>query len=240
MMIQKSIEIRDQSEKRYFFIFSREINYYNRHPIFAEKSSWKEFSVASMIPGNLENLLKSRRQYIDEVSDVVVGQGSSSSSCAESGSTPSRLGSMSFVDKTTSGFTGLVNQGATCYLNSLVQSLFMLSKFRQAVYDHSYDASSDLSTDENCLTRQLQKLFVMLQYSQRSAVSTSALTKSFGWTSQDNFTQQDVNECMTVIFDFLISQNAGTPLGHFLTSRYYFVSILSLSWGSCHLPYVLT
>jgi ubiquitin C-terminal hydrolase len=32
------------------------------------------------------------------------------------------------------GFVGLANQGATCYLNSLLQSLFMTPEFRNAIY----------------------------------------------------------------------------------------------------------
>lgn len=32
------------------------------------------------------------------------------------------------------GFIGLKNQGATCYLNSLVQCLFMSPEFRDAIF----------------------------------------------------------------------------------------------------------
>jgi len=32
------------------------------------------------------------------------------------------------------GYVGLVNQAMTCYLNSLLQTLFMTPEFRNAVY----------------------------------------------------------------------------------------------------------
>lgn len=34
----------------------------------------------------------------------------------------------------TIGFVGLVNQAMTCYLNSLLQTLFMTPEFRNAIY----------------------------------------------------------------------------------------------------------
>jgi len=41
----------------------------------------------------------------------------------------------SFVpDRAPGGFVGLKNQGATCYLNSLIQSLFMTPEFRRVIY----------------------------------------------------------------------------------------------------------
>ena len=35
-------------------------------------------------------------------------------------------------------FAGLANQGATCYLNSLLQSLYMTPEFRSLVYKWTY------------------------------------------------------------------------------------------------------
>jgi ubiquitin carboxyl-terminal hydrolase 47 len=34
---------------------------------------------------------------------------------------------------------GLENEGATCYMNSLLQTLFMTPEFRQEMYKYRYD-----------------------------------------------------------------------------------------------------
>ncbi len=108
---------------------------------------------------------------------------------------------------------------ATCYLNSLLQALYMLPEFRRALYQFEY--SPDQHGEEaQCLTRQLQKLFVMLQLSVRGAVETSGLTKSFGWSGSESFQQQDVNECLAVLFDFMVSQCAGSQLADFICNKW--------------------
>ena len=95
------------------------------------------------------------------------------------------------------GFVGLINQGATCYLSSVVQSLFMTPEFRAAVYGLGAVAETSL------ISRELQRLFVHLQTSKAHAVDTRALTASFGWTSADAFEQHDVQEFLRVLFDAL-------------------------------------
>ena len=39
-----------------------------------------------------------------------------------------------FAEKSSPPFTEMTNQGATCYLNILIQSLFFLSPLREAVF----------------------------------------------------------------------------------------------------------
>eukprot|EP00026_Physarum_polycephalum_P000727 Phypoly_transcript_00728.p1 GENE.Phypoly_transcript_00728~~Phypoly_transcript_00728.p1 ORF type:complete len:1258 (+),score=338.52 Phypoly_transcript_00728:104-3877(+) len=41
--------------------------------------------------------------------------------------------------KSSSGYIGLSNQGATCYMNSLIQTLFMTPEFRNGLYNWSFD-----------------------------------------------------------------------------------------------------
>jgi hypothetical protein len=82
-------------------------------------------------------------------------------------------------------YVGLRNQGATCYLNSLLQTLFMTPEFRSALF--SWRSSSSSLCAETCLPLQLQRLFAYMQLAKGGCVSTASLTKAFGWNSAESF-----------------------------------------------------
>lgn len=99
------------------------------------------------------------------------------------------------------GLVGFKNQGATCYMNSLLQTLYMLSAFRKAVYNMPLpDPNNDNSGSE--LSYALQKVFYELQFSP-TVVKTKKLTESFGWDTTDAFTQHDVQELKLILCDEL-------------------------------------
>uniref|UniRef100_A0A915HZM8 Ubiquitin carboxyl-terminal hydrolase n=1 Tax=Romanomermis culicivorax TaxID=13658 RepID=A0A915HZM8_ROMCU len=89
-------------------------------------------------------------------------------------------GQSSSLNLRSDGYTGLVNQAMTCYLNSLLQTLFMTPEFRNAVYRWESVSKDD---EAKSIPYQLQKLFLLLQTSDKPALETKDLTRSFGWDS---------------------------------------------------------
>lgn len=110
-----------------------------------------------------------------------------------------------YDSKKETGMVGLKNQGATCYLNSLLQSLYFTDAFRKAVYQ--IPTGEEASRQNSAWT--LQRLFYRLQ-KDKSAVSTNELTGSFGWDTRQIFEQQDVQELSRILMEKLETRMKGT------------------------------
>ncbi|XP_046460027.1 ubiquitin carboxyl-terminal hydrolase 7-like isoform X1 [Daphnia pulex] len=112
---------------------------------------------------------------------------------------------VSWDSKKHTGFVGLKNQGATCYMNSLLQTLFFTNQLRKAVYKMPTESDDT----QRSVALALQRVFYELQFSDRP-VGTKKLTKSFGWETLDSFMQHDVQEFLRVLLDKLESKMKGT------------------------------
>jgi ubiquitin carboxyl-terminal hydrolase 47 len=98
-------------------------------------------------------------------------------------------------------YKGLPNMGATCYINSLLQTLFMTPEFRDGIYQWTYNEKIHPKREDSILF-QLQKLFAKLE--RRSAdISTHGLIKSFQWQDEQFSDQQDIQEFNRVLFEAL-------------------------------------
>jgi ubiquitin C-terminal hydrolase len=129
------------------------------------------------------------------------------------------------------GYIGLKNHGATCYMNGLLQSLFHVGEFRRIVYsidcnddtpdspgkgddpDMDLKGVSDADGESKAppLIQALQNVFYKLQTSDQ-AVNCRELMKSFGWDTMDAFTQHDAQELNRILCDRLEEQMKGTPM----------------------------
>ncbi|GMT14484.1 hypothetical protein PFISCL1PPCAC_5781, partial [Pristionchus fissidentatus] len=97
-------------------------------------------------------------------------------------------------------YVGLVNQAMTCYLNSLLQTLYMTPEFRNAIYRWEYTSNRN---EQQSIPCQLQKLFLLLQTSEMDSLETKELTAAFGWSSNEAYDQHDVQELCRLMFDAL-------------------------------------
>lgn len=113
-----------------------------------------------------------------------------------------------FDSKKETGYVGLKNQGATCYMNSMLEALFHLPAFRRIVYSMPTTGSED---PETSISLNLQRLFCEMQFDDRPC-STKMLTKSFGWGDLETIMMHDVQEFNRVLLDNLEKKMKGTDL----------------------------
>lgn len=134
----------------------------------------------------LSSLLAARRAKLDTDTITSIGNGSSTGG-------PHAIPSPR--NPATGPHSGLINGGATCYLNSLIQALFSLPEFRAQLFGYTSGGGD--------VTNALRNLFAEMQCGNRGAYSTRALIASFGWSSGEQFTQHDASEALIVLLEAL-------------------------------------
>ncbi|CAF1103468.1 unnamed protein product [Rotaria sp. Silwood1] len=129
---------------------------------------------------------------------------------------------------------GLQNQGATCYLNALIQTLLFTPEFREPLFSlsakdlnlssNSNDSSQTPSSGSTLKVRkiivELQRLFAEMLLLNQQACSSIRLTDSFGWQSNETFDHQDVHELNRLLFDAIQKSLQGTKQSNLIRSCY--------------------
>ncbi|XP_020034384.1 ubiquitin carboxyl-terminal hydrolase 40 isoform X2 [Castor canadensis] len=128
--------------------------------------------------------------------------------------------------------SGIRNQGGTCYLNSLLQTLHFTPEFREALFSLGPEELGSLEDKDKpdakvrVIPLQLQRLFAQLLLLDQEAASTADLTDSFGWTSNEEMRQHDVQELNRILFSALETSLVGTS-GHDLINRLYHGTVVN-------------
>lgn len=99
------------------------------------------------------------------------------------------------ISKSQHGYVGIFNEGATCYLNTLLQSLYNDLLFRSIIYAYK--------EGENQILDQFKRFFIFLNNSTASAITSSDLIASFGWPRSQVHDQHDIHELFSVLIDAL-------------------------------------
>ncbi|KAG5494138.1 hypothetical protein JKF63_01973 [Porcisia hertigi] len=102
-----------------------------------------------------------------------------------------------------SGYVGIYNQGSTCYLNSVIQALYHLPVFRTQIFNLP-------DVEKGSVALALRDVFAQLEMRNRD-ITTTELTKAFGWSAQEAAVQHDVHELMQQLFDSLETTLKETP-----------------------------
>ncbi|KAM9314139.1 ubiquitin carboxyl-terminal hydrolase 38 isoform 2-T2 [Pholidichthys leucotaenia] len=98
--------------------------------------------------------------------------------------------------KSETGKTGLVNLGNTCYMNSIIQTLFMATDFRRHVLSLNLNGS-------NMLMKKLQLLFAFLAHTQRAAYAPRNFLDASRPPWFNVGSQQDCSEYLRFLLDRL-------------------------------------
>ncbi|KAM4626151.1 ubiquitin carboxyl-terminal hydrolase 40 [Discoglossus pictus] len=135
--------------------------------------------------------------------------------------------------------SGLRNQGGTCYLNSLLQTLLYTPEFREALFALGPEELGSLEDKDvpdskvRVIPLQLQRLFAQLLLLDQQATSTSDLTNSFGWNSNEAAGQHDVQELNRILFSALESSLEGTSGHNLIQQLYHGVVVNSIKCQEC-------
>ncbi|XP_035689702.1 ubiquitin carboxyl-terminal hydrolase 40-like [Branchiostoma floridae] len=137
------------------------------------------------------------------------------------------------------GLCGIRNQGATCYLNSLLQTLLFTPEFRESLFQLGPEELGSLADKDKpgakvrVIPIQLQRLFAKLLLVDQEAYSTTELTDSFGWTNSEELQQHDVQELNRILFSAIESSLVGTSGQELIANLYHGTLVNQIICGVC-------
>ena len=134
----------------------------------------------------------------------------------------------SAMERARCGFVGLKNLGATCYMNALVQQLYMIPEFRGGIIelplpDEPPQPPKEKGTPNKALLAQLQIMYAFLHESEKKFFDTRDLCAA--WRDSDALpinpsVQMDVDEFYNQLIEQLEGALKDTPAAKLLSSLF--------------------
>uniref|UniRef100_A0A3B5M5R6 USP domain-containing protein n=1 Tax=Xiphophorus couchianus TaxID=32473 RepID=A0A3B5M5R6_9TELE len=139
-----------------------------------------------------------------------------------------------------SNLCGIKNQGGTCYLNSLLQTLLFTPEFREELFSLGPEELGCLEDKDKpgakvrVIPLELQRLFARLLLVDQQSASTTDLTDSFGWNSSEvSDGGHDVQELNRILFSALEHSLVGTSGSTLIQRLYHGIIVNSIICKEC-------
>uniref|UniRef100_A0A674DR96 Ubiquitin specific peptidase 40 n=1 Tax=Salmo trutta TaxID=8032 RepID=A0A674DR96_SALTR len=135
--------------------------------------------------------------------------------------------------------SGIKNQGGTCYLNSLLQTLLFTPEFREELFSLGPKELGCLEDKDKpeakvrVIPLELQRLFARLLLVDQQSASTADLTDSFGWNNSEESRQHDVQELNRILFSALEHSLVDTSGSAFIQRLYHGTTVNSIHCKEC-------
>uniref|UniRef100_A0AAZ3QDD6 USP domain-containing protein n=1 Tax=Oncorhynchus tshawytscha TaxID=74940 RepID=A0AAZ3QDD6_ONCTS len=135
--------------------------------------------------------------------------------------------------------SGIKNQGGTCYLNSLLQTLLFTPEFREELFSLGPKELGCLEDKDKpeakvrVIPLELQRLFARLLLVDQQSASTGDLTDSFGWNNSEESRQHDVQELNRILFSALEHSLVDTSGSAFIQRLYHGTTVNSILCKEC-------